>query len=222
MKLTPNLEWRQNPEEDPMPRPSRIPVPFIGALAIGALLAGCGGAAPSGPEQEPREESAEGTPEPREPSPEQEPVNQDLACMIGEWTLDLADYAVQSQEYLTSLGIPLESIAFGGSHTLSFTEETFSAGWDMQTDAVVHGVPIATSFEAAGLGEWIPDSDGENRFTTSGWSYTVEPAVSDPTLEPPLIFDPAGSTPIIVGCVGDSLSIRADGAPLTGNFTRRG
>lgn len=199
---------------------------FCLTVTVGLLLAGCGGV-PAPETREPAEESASSTQEsressePAEPSPEEPPLNEDLACMIGQWDLDLADYSVQALEYLRSLNIPIETLTISGTQSIIITEETFGMSWGLQSDAVVHGVPISVSSEAVGLGEWLPNTDGENWFMISNWSYTIEPRVDEASVPVPPIFDPIGGQPIVAGCFGDALSLHADGAPLSGNFTRR-
>jgi hypothetical protein len=208
------------PLRTPSSAPRRNAVAVTAALIASVILVGCGGPQSPRPEEPgtetPTQEPSEGTPDPG-PAP----LNEDLACMLGQWDLDLEDYAAQALEYLSSLSIPIESLTISGTESVSITEESFSIAWGVQNDAVVHGIPISVTSEAAGLGDWFPNTDGENRFMVSNWSYTVEPVTSDSSLPIPPLFDPAGNAPITAGCFGDALTLHADGAPLSGHFVRR-
>lgn len=192
---------------------TRIPVAAL-ALAA-ALLAGCAGAG--------------SVPDPADPADREpgsgggEASGGDTPCLLGDWSLDVADYEAQSRDYLTGLGIPLEAFALSGSHVVSFRSDVVTIGVDLTADAVVMGVAISAPQQYAGQGEWFWEADDATSIAVEGWAYTVEPAATDPSAPAaPPMFDPAGSAPISAECSGDRLALRGDGAPLVGNFTRSG
>lgn len=125
----------------------------LGIAAAAALLAlgGCSTPAAERP-QEPRDPepaATEAPPQDRGPAGEE-------SCLLGQWALDLPDYAEQSTAYLLSVGIPLDGpVSIGGTYTLGFGPDgIITIGENLVIDASVMGNPIMATNIAAGSGEW--------------------------------------------------------------------
>ncbi len=184
----------------------------VGALLIitSAWLAGCGGS-----ESDP---SGDSSGEPTATPTSAEAAGGDTECLLGRWYLDTSDFASQAQNYVVSLGVPMESLVISGDQILDFNASPYlSIATDLQLDAVVHGQALSVSSQNAGGGEWGWNADSESDIGVDNWGWTAEPAAA-PEGAPPLI-DPSNG--ISVTCATDRLTVQGSGAPLTGVFVRR-
>jgi len=142
----------------------------------------------------------------------------DTQCLLGDWALDVPDYRDQSEAYLTSLGLPLDSYSMEGTGSVTFTAEYVSVSADLLVDATVQGIPLSVPSQYAGGGDWFWDADDDSIVTVEDWGWTVEPEESADGVEVAPLIPP--DEPLTVNCDGDSLSIQGQEAPLVGNFTR--
>jgi hypothetical protein len=198
---------------------TRRPVPGItqssGALLAAAsmlLLAGCTTAAPATPAVAPTEVAP--------------PADPSTACLVGDWSLDMADYEFQSVSYVASLDAPLEDFTIKGTQTLSVRSD---GQFLLQTD-VVTGVSLAvdgyvrmystrsTGFSTA---EWLQGVD-PGTIALTEWVDTLEitgDAPEESGLGGGVGF---GAVPIVSAvCDGDRLALSGPDLPLVSNWTRQ-
>ncbi len=180
-------------------------------------VAGCGGddgAQEPAPEPPAQESSSPST---ADTSSDAEPGDPMAECLVGTWLLDTVDYESQAMAYMSGLGIPIESLTIGGEQVVEFQDRgVMSVRTDMQIDAVVFGIPLATASQSSGNGEW---STGTGGLELENWIWGVEPAPTSPDQPSVPLFDPAGDL-ATSDCVGDAMSLQGAGAPLIGNFVR--
>jgi hypothetical protein len=194
----------------------------VRAVAVAATmavvgLAGCGG---DGGAQEPaaespaQESSSTSTTGPTTAAETRDPA---ADCLVGEWSLDTADYQAQAFSYMGGLGIPIDSLTIGGEQVVEFQDRgVMTVRTDLHIDAVVFGHPVSTTSQSSGSGEWSTDAGG---LAVENWIWGIEPAVTSPDQPSVPLFDPTGG-PSTAECVGDTLRLQGPGAPLAGNFVR--
>lgn len=190
----------------------------------GAALSGCGSSESAKRSEQQATESDEGAFVDSGIEDGREGSAGHTSCLIGEWTLDLDDYATQSREWLLSLGAPIDYLDMSGRYTLIFTADKLSIFSHITSDTSILGHPatIATRYE--GIGDWFWEADsGPTDISVDHWEFSVPPGDADPDApQIPSVFDPTLTEAFPVFCAGDNLSIKGPDAPLAGNFTRTG
>lgn len=192
---------------------------FALAGATSLFLAGCSVSPPAAPG-------------PDEPAPAADADGQPTECIVGTWELIVPDYALQADEYLTGLGIPVENFAMDGAQVLTLTEDGLLA---VDTDLTSTGdlvagsttLPFSITTVETATAEWGWDAgdlagDGtiaiaeylvvESATETAGEAAAagVEPPV--PTL--------GESAQLTVDCDANNLLLQG-GGPLSAVFARR-
>ena len=164
------------------------------------------------------------TPEPPDDSTGGE-TTAELSCLTGQWDLDVANYRDQSQEYLTTLGVPIADFAMSGTEVLSFGEDgslelaaNITAGGTITVPGFTG--PVSTTTENISTGNWTTAEDGS--LTIENWT----PIVNDVSGESPEGvelggFTLADATGITALCDATSLFLQGPDAPLGSYWTRR-
>lgn len=140
----------------------------------------------------------------------------------GPWSLDLADYGEQAQNYLDSLGIPVEGLTMTGSQTVQFTADGLMA---VETDIVSTGVittpngdvPFEIPSTGGGSGDW--SIDDSSQLTIENWATVASDTPADPTVEIPLP-DYSTISPVGVTCQPGLLSLASPNSPFVPLFRR--
>ena len=171
---------------------------------------------------------------PAEPAPAPEPAASDpgaeAPCIVGEWQLDVPDYASQSEDYLVGLGIPIEDFEMTGNGTMTFTESGLVAGViDLSiTGTLVAGdtrVPVDQRSAYEGSGDWSQPDDP----TTIDLANWANVPVPDTAADPGAFDDPDAPVPAIdftdipavtAECTADTLWLQAPGAPMSSLWHR--
>lgn len=185
----------------------RSTVPIVAATAL-LLLAGC-----SAPAASPDPDAGSG-----------DAPASDSPCIVGTWTLDVADYAAQSKEYVLGLGLPIDGFAMDGTGTITFTDDGLVA-----TDILLHTtgtivagdtrVPLDQSSGYTGSGDWSTGADPDS-IDLANWANVPDPDVpADPDAATPAI-DYTGIPSVSAPCTANELTLQAPGAPLSAHWTR--
>ncbi|WP_332642575.1 hypothetical protein [Aeromicrobium sp.] len=183
----------------------------VGAWLIitAVLTAGCGGGS---------DEPSDGATSEPTATAQTSAAGGDTECLLGRWYLDTDNYEGQARSYLEGLGLPITALDIGGDQILDFNEEPYmSISTNLEISAVVGGQPLSVNSQSAGGGEWGWNADSETDIGVDNWGWTAAPG-ANPDGAPPLI-DPSNG--ISVTCETDRLSVKGEGAPLTGVFVRR-
>lgn len=148
----------------------------------------------------------------------------DAPCIVGTWQLDVADYATQSESWMTSVNPDLIDLTMTGSAQATFTATTLTADVDLSTSAIITAgdQPFLTEGRSAytGSGDWEPGDDADTIDFTY-WATSPEPGVAG-TAEsaglPTVDFFAVPS--LTVSCAGDTLGLTSTGAPMTAHWNR--
>jgi hypothetical protein len=176
-------------------------------------LTGCGGAG-SGEQEELVDDGVEGQPGDAISAED---------CLVGDWLLDVEDFARQSNGYLVSRDIPITDYAMDGGGILAFgADGTIAVNIDLTTSGVLHGddvaVPITVPSHYNASGTWSrPDADVD----AIDIDATEETSEADESLPVPLL-DFESNPHAFVVCDGDFLSLQGEGAPFGSVWTRTG
>lgn len=151
-----------------------------------------------------------------EPDPAAREEAQD--CVVGTWNLDVATYAADSEAFLQSTGIPVESFAMDGSGKLTFTEDGLvSADVDLNTALVAGGVAIEAPSTYVATGDWSRSSDDALRF--DNWArVSDEPDIPSEVELPEL--DLTQLVDVAAECSDNALFIQGSEAPFGAHWTR--
>lgn len=183
----------------------------IGWAAAAVLaLAGCSGAAPGA------DDAGE--------SPSDE-----APCWVGEWQLDVADYAVQAEAFLDGLGsFPLEDFAMTGEGAMTFTADNLVAGSvRLRTTGTFvvpeHSVPLDVTSGSEFSADWAEGAD-DATLDLAHWQnrpLSDLPAPVGPDgIEIPSPIDYADIPSVAIECSADSLRIQGPDAPLSALWHR--
>lgn len=170
------------------------------ALAGVIVLAGCSATTPAEPE----------------PLPPGDAASDD--CAVGTWNLDVAAYSSDSEAYLQSLGIPLESFAMDGQGKLTLTGDGLvAADIALQTTVVVAGNSISAPSEYTATGDWSRTGDEALQF--DNWARVgdepdIPPEVDVPDLD---VTQLAGVT---AQCSATDLYLQGPDAPFGSRWVR--
>lgn len=182
-------------------------VSFAATILAAGLLAGC----------------APGTT--ADPDPAVDPPGAQTPCIVGEWELDVADYASQSETYVVGLGIPIEGFAMDGAGTIQFTADGLVATTvDLTTSGtIVAGetrVPFNTPSNYAGSGDWGVGSDDET-IDLANWANVLDADVTvDPSAPAIPVIDYTDIPSVGAACTSTTLVLQAPGAPLVARWNR--
>lgn len=149
----------------------------------------------------------------------------DESCLMGQWDLDVANYATQSAEFLAGLGIPIVDFTMTGSQVLSFGDD---GSMELATGITAGGTitvpgftgPVSTTTESIGTGTWSTGADGS--LSISDWAL-IDNAVTSTAPEGVdlggvALGDVSGVTAL---CDETSLFLQGPDAPLGSYWTRR-
>ena len=149
----------------------------------------------------------------------------EASCLTGQWDLDVANYRDQSQQYLTTLGIPIADFAMSGTEVLSFGED---GGLELGTNITAGGTitvpgfsgPVSTTTQSVSSGDWSTADDGS--LTIENWTL-IDNAVTSTAPEGVELggFSLADATGVTVLCDQTTLFLQGPDAPLGSYWTRR-
>lgn len=146
-------------------------------------------------------------------------------CLIGQWDLDVANYASQSAAFLTGLGIPIVDFAMSGTQVLDINSNGYL---QLATDLTAGGTitvpgftgPVSTHTSSVSAGDWSTASDGtlaiENSSLITNSVTTNAPEGVE--LGGVALTDVTGMTAL---CDETSLFLQGPDAPLGSYWTRR-
>lgn len=171
-------------------------------------------------------------PEPDDPEPATGAEGQPTECIVGTWELIVPDYALQADEYLTGLGIPLENFTMDGAQVLTLTEDGLLA---VDTDLTSTGdlvagstiLPFSITTVETATAEWgwdAGDLAGDGVIQIAEY-LVVESATETPAeaaaagVEPPVPTLGEGAQ-LTVDCDANNLLL-SGGGPLSAAFARR-
>jgi hypothetical protein len=181
---------------------TRIPV----AVAATLILAGCT-AAPADPGTEPDA--------PAEPT---------VACEVGSWVLDVADFEAQSVEFLTAQGIPITDFVMTGDGSLDIGDDGYLAGVVSLTSAgtlVPSGAPptdISVPSSYTFSGQWAVGDDPDT-IDLSDWAQVADVGAPTPDVVAPFL-DFTDVPTVSSACDDTSLRLQGPDAPLSALWHR--
>lgn len=149
----------------------------------------------------------------------------DVPCIVGTWTLDVADYAAQSEEYVLGLGLPIEGFAMDGAGTITFTADGLvAADIALETSGtIVAGetrVPFTQPSVYSSSGDWASGSDPDTIDVTN-WANIPDAEVPvDPESPEVPTIDFTDIPTVDAPCTASTLSLQAPGAPIAANWVR--
>lgn len=179
---------------------------IVAGTAALLLLAGCSASGPSA------SGGSGGEPDADDP------------CVVGTWYLDVADYAAQSEAFLTETGVPITDFAMDGSGTITFTADGLVAtDIDLTTTGtLVAGdvsVPVSQQSAYTGSGDWSLGADPDT-IDLANWANVPDPAVPvDPEAAAPAI-DYTDIPTVSADCSANDLTLQGPDAPLSAHWTR--
>ena len=181
----------------------RSPTALIPLAMTAALLSACAATPP--PVSEPEPAAAAGS----------------TPCIVGDWRLDVDDYAAQAEAYLLGLGLPIEDFAMQGEGSIRFTADGLVAA-DIAlttTGTIVAGdtsVPVEERSEYTASGDWS-QSDDDTTLDLANWSTVPDPALGgsdgDGSFAVPTI-DYTDMPAVTAECSTDTLLLQGPGAPM--------
>lgn len=170
-------------------------------------------------------------PEPPQPEEDLPAAEEETDCVVGSWTLDVADYEGQTGEYIGGLGIPIEGYHLAGLGDLRFTADGLVA---VSIDLVTTGtivtpeisVPLEEPSHYSASGDWVRDDIGV--LTFNNWTLTT---ADDPDAGLPLEGDETGMdglpeldftqlAAVTAECDAETLLLQGDGAPVSSLWFR--
>jgi hypothetical protein len=147
------------------------------------------------------------------------------SCLTGEWDLDVANYREQSQEYLTTLGVPITDFTMSGTEVLSFSAD---GGLELASDITSGGTitvpgftgPVSTATTSISSGNWSTAEDGS--LTIENWTL-IDNSVTSTAPEGVDLggFSLTNASGITALCDETSLFLQGPDAPLGSYWTRR-
>ncbi len=202
-------------------QPAPTAASFIALAAASlALLSGC--------------MSGSGAGEPQEPAPaESEPQLPadglgDTDCVVGQWGLVMADYRLQSEQYLLGLGVPITEFDMLGGQTLTITPDgMLSVATNIRTSGVIvagdTSVPISVTTDETATGEWGWDAtDASGGLLEVAEWQVVDTSTVGQGLEglevPPPRFEGENAM-LLVNCDAETMLLQG-GGPLVALFER--
>lgn len=151
-----------------------------------------------------------------DPAPPGEVDAQD--CAVGTWNLDVGAYAADSEAFLLSTGIPLDSFVMDGAGKLTFTDDGLvSTEISLATTVVVAGATIGAPSDYTATGDWSRTGDDALQF--DNWARVgdepdIPPEVDLPRLDVTQLAD------VTAQCSADSLFLQGADAPFGATWTR--
>ncbi len=161
-----------------------------------------------------------------DPGPDvpEEPAT-DSPCVVGEWQLDVSDYAQQSEGYLTGLAIPITEFAMVGDGSIVFTSDGLvSTDISLTTTGVLVAgdvaVPIDVPSHYTATGDWSPGTEPD-AIDLANWSTVPDPDVPVTPDAPPVpAIDYSDVPSVLADCSADTLVLAAPDAPVTSVWHR--
>jgi len=148
----------------------------------------------------------------------------DAPCIVGNWTLDVADYSAQSEAWLQGINPDYIDVQLTGSAEATFGDGTLSAQVDLSTSTILLAgeQPILSEGRTpyTGSGDWEPGDDADTIDVTY-WATTPDPGVigtAESAGLPTVDFFAVPS--LAVTCTADTLELTSTGAPLTARWHR--
>lgn len=139
-------------------------------------------------------------------------------CVVGTWNLDINAFAADSEAFLLSTGMPLESFVMDGSGKLTFTDDGLvSADVGLDTSVVAGGVAINAPSNYRATGDWSRTSDSELRF--DNWARVGDEPDIPPEVELPEL-DLTQLVDVTAECSGDNLFLQGSEAPFGAHWTK--
>lgn len=159
------------------------------------------------------------------PAPDGDDPGADAPCIVGTWSLDVADYAAQSEEFVLGLGLPIEGFEMTGSGKITFTDDGLvAADIALETSGTIvaggQSIPFVQPSVYTSSGDWAlgadPDTiDLENWANIPDADYPVDPEA--PAI-PAIDFTDIPS--VTAPCTATTLTLQGPDAPLAANWTR--
>ncbi|HRN28528.1 MAG TPA: hypothetical protein PK781_00545 [Terrimesophilobacter sp.] len=169
--------------------------------------------------------SPQPTTEPTETTPRTDSNSEQQPCIVGEWMLDVATYAADSENYLLGLAVPVEGFEMSGNGIISFTADGLVA---VDIDLTSTGelvardtrVPFTTPGRYQASGDWGVGSG--DTINLSNWSDdiadTPDPLTPETPGAPAISFTDVPS--VNATCTEHELHIALPGAPLDTHWFR--
>ena len=151
-----------------------------------------------------------------DPAPPGEVDAQD--CAVGTWNLDVAAYAADSEAFLLSTGLPLESFVMDGAGKLTFTDDGLvSTEISLATTVVVAGATIGAPSDYTATGDWSRTGDETLQF--DNWARVgdepdIPPEVDLPQLDVTQLAD------VTAECSASTLFLQGAAAPFGSSWMR--
>lgn len=199
------------------PRRLALPVALLAAAALSACSGSPGSGAPGGP-----------------PDPSASPTETALPlgggasvgdCVLGRWTLDRDDAAVQLYAVMIAGGAPLTDARAEGQVTLEIADDGMMSYHSnirytltMSSEAASGTITQTQIGDAAGHWAWVDADRGSMAFT--GWSNGVQITsvleINGQHLESPFEFpdQTIGTTPMAITCTDQYLTTQPEGSPF--------
>jgi len=190
--------------------------------ASALLLAGC--SVEGDPTSEPQEPLA---PEGSEPQLPADGLG-DTDCVVGRWGLVMADYRLQSEQYLLGLGVPITEFDMLGGQTLTITQDgLLTVETNIRTTGVIvagdTSVPISVTTDESASAEWGWDASSPSGglLEVAEWQV-IDTSTSGQGIEglevPPPRFEGSNAT-LLVDCDAETMLLQG-GGPLAALFER--
>lgn len=139
-------------------------------------------------------------------------------CVVGTWNLDVDAYAADSESYLVSIGIPVESFLMAGVGKLTITDDGLVATEiSLDTTAAVGGVAVSAPSKYTATGDWSRTGDDSLQF--DNWARVGDEPDIPPEVELPQL-DVTQLSDVAVECSADSLFLQGSGAPFGASWSR--
>jgi hypothetical protein len=146
-------------------------------------------------------------------------------CVVGTWTLDVADYAAQSEAYVLGLGLPIENFDLTGAGTITFTADGLVAtDIDLRTTGDIVAadmrVPLDQRSVYTGSGDWATGSEAET-IDLANWANLPDPGLpADPDAPPLPTIDYTDIPTVTALCTDEDLVLQGPDAPLSALWHR--
>jgi hypothetical protein len=142
------------------------------------------------------------------------------ACMLGSWTLDDDNYALQNRLWLSGLGLPIDLYTTTGTATLTFARDTMTLHNATTTTAVVTGHSYVIGIDRTGSSAWSWSDDEQSVLTLDDWAWdSTDPATGSP-VRVGTFFDPTPGSKLEVTCDGSVLTLHGPDTDITGQFNK--
>jgi hypothetical protein len=151
-------------------------------------------------------------------------------CLLGTWSLDVADLAEQLGTRMSDLGLTVRATQAAGEVTLDVTEGSMvytSAATFALTTAVGDGPEMVVTQAQDGVsqGDWTAD-DSTLRFSSweNGLTFTTTVTIGGETTDMPLDLpaESFGGGAAQVSCGGSEMTTVPEGGLFTSTWTRVG